>query len=876
MRSIQHKTQAGFAVALICLLVMGVVSCSSTRLNESSVVATKQTYEVLTHLRHVLLAMLDVESASRGYAITGEDRYLAPYWSGTKEGLGFLHKTSDLIRENENQRQRLNHLHELVQEKLDFVADVVKLRQEGDASSALERIASGRGKEIMDAIRITVTEMETEEKQLLQRRTERATLYSKMTMGLVLTGSFLALGLVGTSGVMVGRDFKKRMAAEAERDRFFNLSLDLFSVASEDGYFKRVNPVFTEILGWSTKEIQERPFLDFIHPEDHAATNAVVEQQMASGKKIMCFECRFRHKDGSWRTIAWRSAPQPGGLMFGTGRDVTEEKIIEETLRQSEENLSVTLNSIGDAVLATDPQGRVTRMNPVAERLTGWKETEAKHKPIAEVLVVVHEQTRRPAVIPVEKVLATGRVQALDNDTLLIARDGSEHPIADSAAPILDKKGGVRGVVLVFRDVSEEKKAKEAVRASEQRLKELNATLEQLVKERSSDARKALAALEFSEDGIFMFSPQSLQLHYVNEGAVRVFGLPREELLQMYALKLRQDLNEAEFQKMLVDVSRSEKKSTRFTTTHRQQNGREVPMEVNLQWVEVPGEEPECLCIVQDITERLQQEKIALRSQRLESLGTLAGGLAHDLNNALAPIMMAESLLKEQYPEESGTLDIIGRGTTRAAEMVKQLLMFARGGSGDSKILQIMALIKEIESIVRGTFPKNIRLVLNIPENLPTGTEPDHIAQDEAPSTPSAFRGKGETILLVDDEESIRKIGSSVLKRLNFHPLTASDGEEALIQVLENRSKIRAVITNLHMPHMDGFALIRSLRRRFPDLSVLLMTGQLDEATRSELLSLGITTQLAKPFTEDMLAKALASALGNARSTLGRGNTSAD
>ncbi len=143
------------------------------------------------------------------------------------------------------------------------------------------------------------------------------------------------------------------------------------------------------------------------------------------------------------------------------------------SLRDSEENLSVTLHSIGDGVLATDTAGTVTRMNEVAERLTGWSQAAAQGRPIAEVFRIVNEDTREPAHIPVADVLATGELRSLETHTILVARDGSERAIADSAAPIRNADGGILGVVLVFRDVTAESAARAALRESEARYRTL-------------------------------------------------------------------------------------------------------------------------------------------------------------------------------------------------------------------------------------------------------------------------------------------------------------------------------------------------------------------------------------------------------------------
>jgi PAS domain S-box-containing protein len=144
-------------------------------------------------------------------------------------------------------------------------------------------------------------------------------------------------------------------------------------------------------------------------------------------------------------------------------RDITERKRTAAALAAQQEWFRVTLASIGDGIIASDPEGHVTYMNAVAERLTGWTNDTARGMPLADVFRIVNETTRQPVDNPAGLVIRSGRILGLANHTLLISRDGSEYPIMDSAAPILDDAGGILGVVLVFRDVGDQRRAEEAI-----------------------------------------------------------------------------------------------------------------------------------------------------------------------------------------------------------------------------------------------------------------------------------------------------------------------------------------------------------------------------------------------------------------------------
>ena len=180
------------------------------------------------------------------------------------------------------------------------------------------------------------------------------------------------------------------------------------------------------------------------------------------------------------------------------------------TLQVSEEKLAVTLHSIGDAVIATAADGTVSLLNPLAEKLTGWMHAEAAGRPVDEVFHIINQETRLPAVIPVKETLTRGTIQGLANHTILIARSGTECAIADSCAPIRDRAGQVVGAVLVFRDVSVEYAAQQALRDS--------TALVQTI-------------LNTVVDGIITFQSTGGLIERANVAAERMFGYTASDLV---------------------------------------------------------------------------------------------------------------------------------------------------------------------------------------------------------------------------------------------------------------------------------------------------------------------------------------------------------
>ncbi|MFB3879696.1 MAG: PAS domain S-box protein [Armatimonadota bacterium] len=269
-----------------------------------------------------------------------------------------------------------------------------------------------------------------------------------------------------------------------------------------------------------------------------------------------------------------------------------ERRRVEQALRDSEQRWAATLASIGDAVIAADPSGRITFLNPTAEGLTGWALGEAIGRPVEEVFRIVNERTREKVENPVTRALREGRVVGLANHTVLIARDGKELPIDDSGAPIRNERGEVTGVVLVFRDISERRRAEEAVRQAREDLER---------------------AQEVSQIGSWRLDVRRNVLTWSQE-THRIFGLPAGTPMSYETFLASVHPDDREY----VDARwQAGLRGEPYEVEHRIVVGGEVKWVREKAFLEVDdaGELLGGFGIVQDISERKQAEEALLKSE---------------------------------------------------------------------------------------------------------------------------------------------------------------------------------------------------------------------------------------------------------------------
>jgi PAS domain S-box-containing protein len=353
---------------------------------------------------------------------------------------------------------------------------------------------------------------------------------------------------------------------------------------------------------------------------------------------------------------------------------------MENRLREREEWLSTTLGSIGDAVIATDAMGLIKFMNPVAESLTGWKEGEAAGKPLIEVFNIISEETRKLVESPVTKVLRKSLIVGLANHTLLIARDGTEIPIDDSGAPIRDARGDIIGVVLVFRDIRERRKAERDLLESERRYRGLYETaLVGLYRSRISDG-KIIMANQLAANILGYSSIEGLTSEFVF--GERYSPDRRVELLR----KLEESGTVSDFE---IQVTRKDGEKIDLVIT-----ARAYPEDGYIEGAMI------------DVTDKKRLETQLLQAQKMEAIGTLAGGIAHNFNNLLMVVAGYASLmlsdLDSSHPHYS-KLKQIEEQVRSGSELTAQLLGFARRGKYNVKPLDVNEIMRSSAGMIGRT-----------------------------------------------------------------------------------------------------------------------------------------------------------------------------
>ncbi len=537
--------------------------------------------------------------------------------------------------------------------------------------------------------------------------------------------------------------------------------------------------------------------------------------------------------------------------------------------------------------------------------------------------------------------------------------NGEQRIMLVSKLPLKDSKGQVNGLIGIAHDITGRKRDEEKI-------------------------REQAGMINLAHDAITI-RDMDQRITYWNRSAERIYGWSDAEAIGQFSHQLlKLDPNKiAEARRLLL-----EKGYWIGELTARTKDGRDVLVESSWTLVRNDDGQPKCiLAFSVDITEQRRLEQQVTRNQRLESLGTLSSGIAHDLNNILTPIMVSISLLKEQTHEPimAKLIASLESSTQRGAQLVKQILTFSRGIKGERIPIGLRNIAREIQLLIQETFPKTIQFESSLPDSLwliigdptqihqvllnlainardampnggklsinfentlvdktavalnseippgsyvliqvadtgvgmtpkvierifepffstkPTGqgtglglsttlgivkshngfinvySEPGHgstfkiylpaRANGELPGPKTAHenllpRGNGELILLVDDEEAICITVKKILERFGYNIITAANGAEAVALYIARGPEIAAVITDMHMPIMDGPATIASLRSLNPRIKIIVSSGLATNAGFAKAANIGARQFVPKPYSAEKILRTLNDLLG--------------
>ncbi len=772
---------------------------------------------------------------------------------------------------------------------------------------------------------------------------------------LVLSGIILVLAVSVMGALTRGkRAFAQLRASEAasrahERElRTLMESMpQLVWITDAEGSHRYFNQQWIDYTGLSLAQSVGDNWKAGFEPAEQAQALERWKQAVAKAE-VYETEYRLRRADGAYRWMLARAVPLRNAegritKWFGTSTDIHNQVIAQAQLREAQEVARVgswSRDAHTRAHTWSDELYHILGLSPVDFVPSDDSLDEMIHPDD-------RPQFRRDRELPITTTAPIRR------DVRIIRTDGQVRTVQHSIA--VERQGGGADARRhgTIQDVTD-------ARAREHQLRE-QANLLNLT-------RDAIIVREADET-----------ISFWNAGAERLYGWSAEEVLGNRA----QDF--AYFDSAIAaNARRHLAKHGEWSgdVEHLRKDGSTVT--VNSRWTLVRNEQraaSSVLVVNTDITEHKTLEAQLLRTQRLESIGTLASGVAHDLNNILSPIMMAAPLLRAEMSSEKRDqlVALLEQSAERGAAIVRQVLTFARGADGERVLVQPSYSLREIVEIASETFPRSITVTADYPEDLSlieadptqihqvllnlcvnardampdggvlslsaknfhvdehyaamtpglqpgphvllavsdTGTGiPPHImdkifdpffttkgvgtgtglglstvlgivrdyggsvdAESAARGTtfrvllPASFascghaqsaaaeelpRGRGETILVVDDEEAIRTVAESLLRASGYEVLLAEDGPAALaIFAGQTASKIDVVLTDVAMPVMSGIALARTLRKMQPDACIIVSAGQEDDCSPTEIDEVGIIATLPKPYTQTALLRLL-------------------
>ena len=626
-----------------------------------------------------------------------------------------------------------------------------------------------------------------------------------------------------------------------DMDRFFRMSADMLCVAGMDGFFRQLNPAFERVLGYSLEELKERPFLEYVHPDDRGRTLAEMSK-LEAGAVTLNFENRYRCKDGSYRWLQWTSQPDiKRGLLFAVARDVTESKDREQRLRQAEEALrqshselatryKAVVRASGQLIYDLDPKtGAVSYSN--ADNALGYADEEMAGG-LSHWVELMHPDDRSAFQTKLDRALETK--QAFTLEYRVRRSDGRYVDVADRGYFVSDDGGRTQRVLGFVLDISDRRQLEDQLRQAQK-----------------------MEAVGTLAGGI---------AHDFNNLLTVIGGYSLLRLDRLEANHpLRRDLQE---------IKKASDRASALTRQLLAFSRRQVlqPQVFNLNSV---------VADLEKMLRRLIREDIDLATRLSPAVATVRadpGQIEQVIMNLVVnardampsggriTIETANVLLDESYPgshlgASSGPhvmLAVSDTGCGMDPETRERIFepFFTTKQQGEGTGLGLSTVYGIVKQSGGNIYVySELGAGTSIKVYLPQADATAVSARDDQ-MLASAASGN-ETILLVEDEGMVRGLAKTILEGCGYVVLEASNGAEALGLARQHGGAIDLVLTDVMMPVMGGFELVIKLIGDRPRTKVLYMSGYTDQGlTHNGELSPAVA-YLQKPFTPGALAKSV-------------------
>ncbi len=477
-------------------------------------------------------------------------------------------------------------------------------------------------------------------------------------------------------------------------------SLDVVSIVSRDGTYLYISPSLKHVLGYAPEELAGCNCFELMHPNDVSDAKRVFAQVLQNPELRATHEHRHRRRDGSWchlESVCQNrlATPDIEGIVVNS-RDITARKNAEEKFRS-------LMESGPDGTVILNQAGEILFVNSKTESLFGYSRQELLGEKI-EILLPPHNREphapgrtflfREPHARP------TGAAIELQG----LRKDGSEFPVEINVNPIRGEAGVL--VSASVRDITERKRTEALLRLQS-------------------------AALEAAANAI-VITDRVGEVIWTNPAFTRITGYSRDDALGKNPRFLKSGQHDPTFYRELWRTITDGQVWT-AEMVNRRKDGSLFTEEITITPVRDERDEiTHFIAVKQDISERKRLESQLIQAQKMEAIGQLAGGLAHDLNNVLVPILMSVGLFREKLldPEDQSVLAALETSAKRGADILRQLLSFGRGMGGRRSLVDPKYVIKDINRFVAETFDKSIRLEVRITDDIwPVMADPTHLHQ---------------------------------------------------------------------------------------------------------------------------------------------------